>query len=126
VRLDSVDDESYIPGSRALCRENVRHAGLDVECFASLNATRGRRSDLIHVDADHSKEGALLDMAHCWALRPRVMLVDDYLFLGDVREAVHTFARRLGLPFKVWRSYRGWAVFADADVRAGLPDTLDS
>jgi hypothetical protein len=122
-KVVSVDNEAYIPGSQALCRANLSfYAGEKV--FAnSLQELRGCY-DFIHVDGDHSFAGALCDIAFAWGLGPRVMLVDDYLFLGDVRRAVETFAAHQGLPYRVWKSFRGWAVFARPDVLPKLPYDL--
>lgn len=125
-RVTSMDNETYLADSRNLCRENVEAVGRNVGTFrdyTELNAATGD-FDLIHVDAHHTVEDAIHDMAYCWALRPRVMLVDDYLFLGDVAKAVHWFAAHHGIPFKVWESYRGWAVFAEPATFETLPETL--
>ena len=52
------------------------------------------------------------------------MLVDDYDFLEDVRRATQAFAAHHSLPFKLWKSYRGWAVFAEPKTFKSLPDEL--
>lgn len=122
-RLTAVDNESYIPGSLTLCAENLSFFTGEKRFLGSLEAARGAY-DLIHVDADHAFPGALHDMAFCWGLGPRVMLVDDYDFLDDVRHAVHTFAEHQMIPFKLWKSFRGWAVFAEPATFASLPDAL--
>jgi hypothetical protein len=122
-RLTSMDNESYIPGSQQVCAENLTFFGGEKRFVRTLEDARGDH-DLIHVDADHGFAGALHDMAYAWGLGPRAMLVDDYHFLGDVRQAVDAFAAHHGLPFKVWKSYRGWAVFARPDTFAALPDEL--
>jgi len=122
-RLTAMDNESYLAGSQAIAADNLSFVAGKKSFVGTLEAARGTY-DLIHVDADHSFTGALHDMAFAWGLGPRVMLVDDYDFLEDVRRAVNTFAERQTVPFKHWQSYRGWAVFAQPDTFASLPDAL--
>jgi hypothetical protein len=122
-RLTSLDNESYIPGSQQACAANLSFFRGETRLVGSLEEARGEY-DLIHVDADHTFAGALHDMAFAWGLGPRVMLVDDYAFLEEVRQAVGAFAAHHRLPFKVWNSYRGWAVFARPETLASLPDAL--
>ncbi len=123
TRLTAVDNETYLPGSQTACARNLGFFAGEKRFVNTLDAARGQY-DLIHVDADHSFAGALHDMAFSWGLGPRVMLVDDYDFLDGVREAVHAFASHHQLPFRTWKSYRGWAVFAQPEVYARLPETL--
>ena len=142
----SVDNESYVPHSRRFCLENFeaawRQMALTEEQLAkktqpeiSFHAhyselmRRNRRAedgfDLIHVDGDHSYEGAIADMLFSWSLKPRFMLVDDYYSIDSVRVAVDSWARYYNVPFKVWDSFRGWAIFAsDESDLDRLPDTL--
>ena len=47
--------------------------------------------DLVHIDADHSYNGALHDMVTFWPLTGRAMVVDDYTEIAEVRGAVQTF-----------------------------------
>ncbi len=122
-RITAMDSEAYIPGSQAVCARNLGFFPGEKQFVHTLDAARGQY-DLIHVDADHSFAGALHDMAFAWGLGPRVMLVDDYGFLEDVRLAVHAFAQHHRLPFRTWQSYRGWAVFAQPDAAAHLPEAL--
>jgi hypothetical protein len=119
----SLDNESYVPGSRALCSENLAFYDGEKLFARSVDDVAGR-FDLVHVDADHSFTGALCDIAFAWALRPRVMLVDDFLFLEDVRRAAEAFAGHYGARLRVWNSYRGWAVFAAPDTMSSLPLNL--
>lgn len=44
--------------------------------------------ELVHIDADHSYQGALNDMRKFWPLTERVMVVDDFV---EVKDAVKTF-----------------------------------
>ncbi len=122
-RVTAMDNESYIPGSQELCAANLSFFGGGKEFVRSLEETRGTY-DLVHVDADHTFQGALDDIAFAWGLGPRVMLVDDYGFLEDVRRAAQAFAAHHSLPYKVWQSYRGWAVFARPKAFAALPEEL--
>jgi len=123
ARVTVVDNEYYMPGSLEACRDNLSFHAAEKRFGRSLEDGRGDH-DLIHVDGDHSFAGALHHMAFAWGLGPRVMLVNDYTFLEDVRRATDAFAVRQSLPFKVWRTYRGWAVFARPDTFDALPDAL--
>lgn len=123
-RLVGFDNEQDVPGSLELAAVNVRAAtGIElVTCRSMRDALKHVPFDLVHVDADHSTEGTALQAAFGWSVKPRVMLVDDYLSDESVKVGVRMFAQRYELKFKVWESYRGWAVFAQ-DLGA-LPDEL--
>jgi predicted O-methyltransferase YrrM len=59
----------------------------------------GKRFDLVHIDADHSYQGALNDMQKFWPLTERVMVVDDFV---EVQDAVETFiSTQLGIMLSV-------------------------
>ena len=122
-RITAMDGEVYLAGSQEACARNLEFFAGDKQFVRTLDAARGQY-DLIHVDADHSFAGALHDIAFSWGLGPKVILVDDYNFLEDVARAVRTFAAHQGIPFRTWRSYRGWAVFAQPDVYERLPEHL--
>ena len=123
ARLTVVDTEYYMAGSLQACSDNLAFFSGEKRFLRSLEEARGEY-DLIHVDGDHTFAGALHEMAFAWGLGPRVMLVNDYTFLEDVRRATDAFAAHQSLPFKIWRTYRGWAVFARPDTFATLPDAL--
>jgi hypothetical protein len=123
-----VDNESYLPGSNAACRENleayfrawrpdlppprVRFAP-SWEGLGGGEGPAGLPSwgvDLAHVDGDHSYEGKLRDLKRVWD-RARVVLVDDYR-LPSVGAAVREWAARQGAPYLVLDTLeRGLVVF---------------
>lgn len=145
----SVDNESYVANSQSFARANFvdfvfgedllsNETDFDYAFYTNRNKIGpGHGTDLnewlyrdgadeqkllIHVDGDHSYDGALMDMAWAWSLSPDVMLVDDYRFIPEVKNAVGRFASHFNLQFHVWDSFRGWAVFArDLD---SLPEKL--
>lgn len=47
--------------------------------------------DMVHIDGDHSFNGALKDMTTFWPLCERVMVVDDYIEIEAVAHAVDDF-----------------------------------
>lgn len=49
------------------------------------------RADLVHIDADHSFDGAMNDLITFFPFCQRVMVVDDYLEIATVRSAVDIF-----------------------------------
>lgn len=126
-----VDNEHDFPGSLRMCGQNLAYAAAQAmlpqdepawRLHRSLEEIRGERFDVAHVDGDHSFAGALHDMAYAWGMGVHVMLVDDYLHLEPVREAVHAFSKHQGVRFRVWNTDRGWAVFARDGER--LPEEL--
>lgn len=75
---------------------NVNLYKLDSQQLDALPEHLGN-FDFVHVDGDHSFEGALHDMELCW---PKVnvggaMLVDDYDYLWPVHEAIEEFRKRV-------------------------------
>ena len=124
-RLAWVDNESYRPDTNREAEENIRWAvdklGLPLP---TLEADRSRGEldyspgsfGLIHVDGDHSYTGCYDDLQWALDMRPRVVLVDDFLYdfhAPEVQRAVFDVARQRNLQFTVWPSFRGWAVFTD-------------
>ena len=96
--LSWVDNEAAIPGSNDLCRRNLGAVETAIGRVTRVGAAREGFYDLVHVDADTSKDGTLVDVSTAWALRPRVVLVDDYLSSAEVRGAVIT-----SVPEVAWR-----------------------
>lgn len=115
LELYGWDAEKYVPGSMAIAKDNLKGLGtfhvqkIDTQELGDLGCPP---LDLIHVDGDHSLDGAYRDMFLGWrALRKGgVMLVDDFDFIGDVREAVRKFANHLTLGYEVLPTFRGTAL----------------
>lgn len=67
---------------------DARFLCADTQRLTELPASRsGRPWDLVHVDGDHSRQGAEHDIRLAVASWARWILVDDYDDLGAVREA---------------------------------------
>lgn len=66
--------------------------------------------DFIHVDGDHSYDGARNDLVHCLPFASRVILVDDYLECPGVQAAVDEFSQKYNLVLLTQYSARGEAV----------------
>lgn len=114
-----VDPGIYRRESNAECMDNLAwfrsRYGVNpfVTCHTRLcdvNAETGEYS-LIHVDGGHTQYECLVDLAYAFALQPRVILVDDYDWHTEVREAVHHFAKQTGAKWEYVPSLRGWARF---------------
>ncbi len=101
VHLTGLDDEGYHPGSNQEAQEHFTK--LLPECHAQFytidTVTKGfpdevedQTYDLIHVDGNHSVEGALGDMKNSWRILNKggVMIVDDCTF-WDVGLAIREF-----------------------------------
>jgi hypothetical protein len=84
--LDWIKENKTIPGKVTLIKCNTQHAAhlpFDEHLF-----------DLLHVDGDHTFQGALHDMQIGWEaiFQDGYMLVDD-LFIPDVGNAIRDFAQ---------------------------------
>jgi len=97
-----VDAEIYIPGSQGKAFENLRAAGyagkLGLFTASSHVFKPGPEVfDLVHVDGDHTFQGAMQDIAKAWPLvGPNgIMVVDDTSYIGDVKAAVESIRKSL-------------------------------
>lgn len=90
-----IDNEGWVPGSQKMAWENLCAAGYKGKLELPITVSRGfarrlmGKFDLVHVDGEHTYDGARLDMIEYWPLlRPGgVMIVDD-LQAVDVMRAV--------------------------------------
>lgn len=99
VGLD-IDEPSWGPYSgvpREWAQEQLRVAFPAVNIVTYKTNTQtdadafvfgGTKFELVHIDADHSYQGALNDMQRFWPFTERVMVVDDFV---EVQDAVKTF-----------------------------------
>lgn len=85
----------------------------NTQLLTDLSFLNDKQFDLIHIDGDHSYEGALTDMKNFWnVLVPGGhMLVDDSIFYGSVHTACMTFASLIEEPTYNVESFRGTWVF---------------
>jgi predicted O-methyltransferase YrrM len=101
VSYTGLDDEGYIPGSNEKAKSFFAKFFPDcsVNIFKVNTVENGfpeevnkQTYDLIHVDGNHSVEGALKDMLGAWnILNPGgIMIVDDCTF-WDVGQAINRF-----------------------------------
>ncbi|MGE3342320.1 MAG: class I SAM-dependent methyltransferase [Vicinamibacterales bacterium] len=119
-----LDYDLYDPTSSTRSRENLdalrqqQHVDVtllkvDTQSLDSLDLLGGRRFDFIHIDGDHSYEGALTDLRNFWNVLSvgGHMLVDDSIFYGAVRQACVDFAQEVNEPHFDVKTYRGTWVF---------------
>lgn len=119
-----LDYDLYDPTSSRRSRENltalqqqqrieVTLLRVDTQALDSLDILGGRRFDFIHIDGDHSYEGALTDLRNFWNVLTvgGHMLVDDSIFYGAVRQACLDFAQEVNEPHFDVKTYRGTWVF---------------
>ena len=123
--IEWVDNESYIPDSNKMSLGNIQfylknyanhRSELNIHYSNSkdglINAiSQGKSFDLIHIDGDHSYAGKLNDMNIALKLRPKYLLLDDFIYLESVRKAVEDWARTNFLDFFLIETYRGMAFF---------------
>jgi predicted O-methyltransferase YrrM len=88
---------------------------LDTQSLIDLPPAAGGVYDMIHVDGDHSFKGALHDICLGLDAGARYIVVDDYDFLGTVRQAADYIVAARGL--EAWYvsdgGYRGNLVIAN-------------
>jgi predicted O-methyltransferase YrrM len=79
-----VDAEVYEPGSNAVAKQSLKSLGINATLFQSTSDEfdTGRTGltsfDLVHIDGDHTTEGALRDLLH-YSRVSRKILIDDVL-----------------------------------------------
>lgn len=133
-----IDPETALPGSNVMVVENLAaatetrianlsssHADLsrpgggwtDLSWKASVadvlevvQVWDDVHADVVHVDGDHSYAACLVDLGVAIALEPKIILVDDYQALGEVRSATDDFARQMGLTVEEVTTVNGLAV----------------
>jgi len=80
--------------------------------FDLLRFVNGSHFDLIHIDGDHSFEGKLQDLLISYVLKPKSIILDDYLGLAEVQEAVEFWSKTMRMNyFVVFTPDRGITVF---------------
>lgn len=113
AKVGWADTEQHTPDSNRLCDANLRdycvsHSRPDTEVWwdnphRALAFNPPRPYDLVHVDGDHTDAGCLLDLARASMLKPRVIMVDDWLaetHRHDVQSAVRMWLRE---QVPLWR-----------------------
>jgi len=80
-----------------------------IEMNSQTDPWPASKYDLIHIDGDHSLEGALKDCKQAWdILVPGgLMIVDDYTFIPEVALAVDQFLATENIPKIIGYSKRG-------------------
>ena len=117
----SCDDESYIESSQGVACTNLKKSGYSGEMsFYRMsshseefkNSLKGQKYDYIHIDGDHDKPGVILDLELCLKHLEKggLMVVDDYNYIIDVKEATDEFVKQHNLGIVVIDSYRGTAL----------------
>jgi len=118
----SCDDESYIPETQKVAEMNLRTSGYYQDArFLSMSSHEEALKDIldkeepfdyIHIDGDHDKPGVILDLELClpYLKQKGIMVVDDFEYIIDVKEATREFAAKYNLGMVVIQSYRGTAI----------------
>lgn len=134
TRVGWVDTELHSPNSNRLCCENI-NAWLRIgktphgkrgrierrwfdktypDVLAHILHTRGAEApaqyDVVHVDGEHTYHACMIDLTLGLAMNPRLLLVDDYQAIGEVRSATDDFARYMGLQVEEVTTANGLAV----------------
>lgn len=118
-RVEWTDDESYEAGTNAKAAENVR-AARERAGYPPLATDYARgyppdahgKFDLVHVDGDHSYEGAARDLRFAAGVRPLVVIGHDYDLEDGVWRAVRDYCTEHQVPHLVLHAFTHglWAV----------------
>lgn len=120
----AVDNESYVPGSMKIVAECLSKLGL--AGYALLKADTRKelsqtmtlsKANMVHVDADHTEQGAYNDVRRAWdlCLPGGVILVDDVDYLPEVGKAVSKFCVEKELTLIHLMTFRGLAILEKRD-----------
>lgn len=115
--IDGWDTEEYVKGSNEIAQnaiaERLPNTKVVVRNINSQGVeSLGRSYDLISIDGDHSVQGTLHDLRLSLG-KCKVVITDDYDFLGSVKEAVDKFLEENIDAIAEWcyiPSYRGTIV----------------
>ncbi len=118
-------DPEQRPGSNAQCVENLAEfRRLTGRQFRHWYVTRtldvSRRllsADIVHVDGNHGYDACTIDLTLSLALKPRLILVDDYTAIQTVTDATNDFANYLGLEVECFETVNGFAALRPQEVR---------
>lgn len=94
IKAVGIDDESYSIDSNQIALNKIKAVfpQKDIEIIKAKSQTMNLNGvvDIIHVDGDHSLQGALADMIK-FQNNCAIMIVDDFLMIDEVHEAIDAF-----------------------------------
>lgn len=125
-----IDNDAYEAAGSAKSRENLEYLKRiqpfdftllkqDTQTLMDFSFLESRVFDFIHIDGDHSYEGALTDMKNFWNVLAigGHMLVDDSIFYASVNQACMDFSEIIGEPSYNVKSFRGTWVFLKTNAK---------